>query len=53
MLEGGPLPESNQDFFQSALQTTIEILDSIIYLISIYHVLHTVYIKLLAHCVIC
>lgn len=36
VLEGGPLPDSNQIFFQSALHTTVRILDSIVYLTSIH-----------------
>ncbi|KAM9341615.1 serine/threonine-protein kinase ATR [Symphorus nematophorus] len=30
--EGGAQPESNQDYFQSAVQTTVGILDSVLYL---------------------
>ena len=37
VLEGGPPPDSNQNFFQSALQTTCGILDSIIYLTSTHN----------------
>lgn len=34
MLEGGPDPDMNQTYFQSAFQTTVGILDSILYLTS-------------------
>ncbi|XP_042356809.1 serine/threonine-protein kinase ATR [Plectropomus leopardus] len=32
VLEGGPQPASDQNYFQSAVQTTIRILDSVLYL---------------------
>lgn len=34
VLEGGPDPDMNQNYFQSAFQTTVGILDSILYLTS-------------------
>lgn len=34
VLEGGTVTASNQDLYQSALQTTIGVLDSILYLTS-------------------
>lgn len=34
VLEGGPQPDMNQSYFQSALRTTVGILDSILYLTS-------------------
>ncbi|KAL7381001.1 hypothetical protein ABVT39_026873 [Epinephelus coioides] len=32
VLEGGPQPDLNQSYFQSAVQTTVRVLDSILYL---------------------